>query len=316
MKTDVYALGELLIDLMEGSESGQYEAKPGGAPANALAMLEKLGSRTFLQACVGADAFGRRLIQAASEAGIATSGIRQDPLHPTTLAVVSRDENGDRTFSFYRQNTADLQLRPEDIDESRLQETEIVHFGTLSLVAEPARSTARELVTRARQAGKHISFDPNLRENLWSDLEEAKEAMRWGLEQCDILKISDNEIAFLTGTDNVAAGMEQLLADYPNVKVAAATRGKDGCLLYFPQGHAEHPGYAVEAIETTGAGDTFTGCLLRMVLEQDPADWNQETVRSGLNLANAAAALVTTRKGALCAMPEASEVETFLRSHV
>ena len=230
---DVIALGELLIDFTENGVSGQgnplLEANPGGAPCNVLAMLQKLGKRTAFLGKVGADSFGEMLRERAAGLGIDVSGLVTDPHVPTTLAFVHTAPDGDRSFSFYRDPGADVMLAPEDVDEEKICRARIFHFGSLSMTAEPALSATRKAVKSARAAGVRISFDPNYRPLLWDSEDLARERIAWGLAHCDILKISDDEIALMTGCTDVEEGAARLQAEYA-IPLVFATMGKDGSL--------------------------------------------------------------------------------------
>ena len=200
---DVTALGELLIDFTESGISSQgnplLEVNPGGAPCNVLSMLQKLGHKTVFIGKVGNDDFGNLLAEAIADCGIENRGLLRDDKVHTTLAFVHTHKDGDRSFSFYRKPGADVCLKAEELDRELLESCRIFHFGTLSLTDEPVRTATRAAVKAAKDAGAILSFDPNLREPLWDDLNEAKRQIAWGLAQCDILKISDNEVLFMTG---------------------------------------------------------------------------------------------------------------------
>ena len=229
---DVAALGELLIDFTQNglSEQGNplFEANPGGAPCNVLAMLRKLGKRCAFIGKVGQDGFGRQLAAVAADAGIDLRGLRYDPDVHTTLAIVQTLPGGDRDFSFYRKPGADANLTVEDLDRGLLESCRIFHFGTLSLTGEPCRSATREAVALAKAAGAVISFDPNLRPPLWDDLEEARAQIDWGLAQCDVLKIADNELLFMTGQSDFEKGAAILQKQYPNIRLMNVTAGAQG----------------------------------------------------------------------------------------
>ena len=203
---DVTALGEVLIDFTENGSSAQgnpmYEANPGGAPCNVLAMLQKLGHKTAFLGKVGEDIFGRRLEKVLKETGIDTAGLCTDPAVRTTLAFVEKKADGDRDFSFYRNPGADMMLRAEELREQILKDTRIFHFGTLSMTDEPVRSATRHAIETAKANGALLSFDPNIREPLWQSMEEAKRQTAYGMEVCDVLKISDNEIRWFTGEED------------------------------------------------------------------------------------------------------------------
>ena len=312
-KFDVVALGELLIDFTENGVSGQgntlFEANPGGAPCNVLAMLKKLGKRCAFIGKVGDDMFGVQLRTVAEEAGICMDALAVDPRVRTTLAFVKTFENGDRDFSFYRNPGADMMLTPEEIPEDMVASTRIFHFGTLSLTHEPVRSATQKAVALAKAAGAVISFDPNLRPPLWDSLEEAKKQIAWGLAQCDVLKIADNELEFMTGETDFDKGAAILQSRYPNIKLLNATAGAEGSYSYYNGLKVFQPALKLGGtIETTGAGDTFCACVLNFVLEHGPDGLSQDDLGQMLRFANAAAYLVTTNKGAIKAMPSREQV--------
>lgn len=313
---DVTALGELLIDFTESGMSPQgnplLEANPGGAPCNVLAMLAKLGHRTAFVGKVGADMFGRRLRQVVTDAGIDTSGLVEDQQVNTTLAFVHTFEDGDRDFSFYRNPGADMMLTAADVKEELLTDCRIFHFGSLSMTAAGCRKATEVSVARAKQAGALISFDPNLREPLWDSLETAKERILYGLTQCDILKISDNEIEWLTGEKDYKKAAAILKERY-RIPLILVSLGKNGSMAFSDEAFAQMPGYRVNTIETTGAGDTFCACVLHYILENGFRAYSEEELTELLRFANGAAALVTTRKGALSVMPAKDEVEALIR---
>ena len=314
---DVIALGELLVDFTQSGPSPQgnplYEANPGGAPANVLAMLAKLGRSCAFIGKVGRDRFGDLLEDTVRQAGINTDGLAREDTVPTTLAVVSTGPDGDRSFSFYRSPGADLCLRPEELDTDRIGSCGIFHFGSLSLTDEPCRSATVAAIAAAKEAGALISFDPNLREPLWADLADAKAQIAWGLGQCDILKISDNELLFMTGEEDFDRGAAILRAQYPNIRLLNVTAGAEGSYSFCGGKRVFVPACRLGGvIETTGAGDTFCACVLNFVLDHGPDGLSAEEMEEMLAFANAAAYLVTTRKGAIRSMPERAEVEAVL----
>lgn len=313
---DVTALGELLIDFTENGVSPQgnplMEANPGGAPCNVLAMLSKLGHRTAFIGKVGADMFGRRLRQVITDAGIDTSGLVEDQGVNTTLAFVHTLADGDRDFSFYRNPGADMMLTADEVNRELLKDCRIFHFGTLSMTAEGCRRATEEAIKTAKQAGALVSFDPNLREPLWDNLNTAKERTIYGLEQCDILKISDNEIEWLTGEKDYGKAVAELKAKY-NIPLVLVSLGKNGSMAFSDSACAEMPSYKVNTIETTGAGDTFGACVLHYILENGFRDYKKAELEEMLRFGNAAAAIVTTRKGALSVMPGREEIEALIR---
>ena len=305
-KYDVVALGELLIDLTQNGYSGQgnplLEANPGGAPCNVLALLTKLGHSTAFIGKVGRDGFGDQLENALTETGISTAGLlRDDVVH--TLA------GGDRDFSFYRNPGADMCLHTQEINRELIRQARIVHFGTLSMTDEPVRSATYAAIAEAEAHGVLRSFDPNLRPPLWRTLDEAKEQVLYGMAHCDTLKISDNEIQWLTQQEDFDAGVRWIRQRFPNIRLLLLSMGKDGSRGYSGDAMAEVKGFSVNAIETTGAGDTFFGGILHHVLAWGLREYTRQELEEMLTFANAAAALVTTRKGALRVMPSLAEIQ-------
>ena len=317
---DVVALGELLIDFTEAglSEQGNplWEANPGGAPCNVLAMLQKLGRKTAFLGKVGKDVYGSQLRAVVSETGVDLRGLLGDPEVHTTLAVVHKLPNGDRDFSFYRNPGADMMLRAEELDNELLEGCRIFHFGTLSMTHEGVRAATKAAVAAAKAAGALISFDPNLRPPLWPTLELAKEQIEWGLGQCDVLKISDNEVEFLTGYTDYDLGAAALRSQFPNIRLLNITCGADGSYAFCGGQRVFVPSFRLGGtIETTGAGDTFCACVLHDVLKNGVADRSEESLRAMLRFANAAAYLVTTKRGAIRSMPDPATVEAILAEH-
>ena len=319
MEFDVVALGELLIDFTENGVSNQgngvFEACPGGAPCNVLAMLRKLDRSCAFVGKVGNDMFGRLLQKTILEAGIHADYLVMDPQIPTTLAFVKNTSSGDRDFSFYRKPGADMMLREEELPLETIAGTKIFHFGTLSMTHEEVRKATVKAVETAKKGGALISFDPNLRPPLWDDLEVARRAIAWGLAQCDILKIADNELEFMTGEKDFYRGAANLHQRYPNIKVLNVTAGADGSYsLYGDEEPVLVPACKKGGIiETTGAGDTFCACVLSFILENGIDGMSAEARRYMLRFANTAAYIVTTRKGAIRAMPEKNEVLELLK---
>ncbi len=314
---DVAALGELLIDFTQNglSEQGNpiFEANPGGAPCNVLAMLAKLGRRTAFIGKVGADAFGAQLRRTAEEAGIDTAALLTDETVHTTLAIVQTLPGGDRDFSFYRDPGADMMLREEELPEHVLRSCRIFHFGSLSMTHSGVRAATKWAVAIAKEAGALISFDPNLREPLWKSLEDAREQMDWGFGVCDVLKIADNEIRFFSGQEDLDRGALWLLSRYPNLRLLNVTAGPDGSCAYCCGERVYVPAFLLGGtIETTGAGDTFCASVLHDVLEHGLENRTAQSLRDMLRFANAAAYLVTTRRGAIRSMPERADIDALL----
>ena len=316
-KYDVTALGELLIDFTENGNSEQgnplMEANPGGAPCNMLSMIQKLGGTTAFIGKVGKDMFGRQLRQAVESVGIDTRNLMEDEEVHTTLAFVHTFPDGDRDFSFYRNPGADMMLTKEEIQEDLIRNSKVFHFGTLSSTHEGVREATRYAIDVAKEAGCLVSFGPNLRPPLWKTLEDARKEIEYGLSKTDILKISDNEVEFLCGTSDYDEGAKMLIEKY-NIPFVCVTLGKDGSRAYYKGMHVEVPGFVQKnTIETTGAGDTFCGCMLHYIIQHGLEDLTEEDLRELLTFANAAASVITTRKGALAVMPSKEEVEELLR---
>lgn len=316
-KYDAVALGELLIDFTETGVSDQgnpvMEANPGGAPGNVLSMLNHYGHRTAFIGKVGDDMFGRQILRALTEVGIGTKGILTDPDVRTTLAFVHTLPDGDREFSFYRNPGADMMLRPEEVSMDLVQNCRIFHFGTLSMTHSGCREATKKAVLAAKEAGAVISFDPNLRMMLWKDPEETREQVLWGIRHCDILKISDNEVTWLTGEEDYDRGYEWIRrqADVPLVLISM---GREGSRAYMDDARAEVPALlSPRTIETTGAGDTFGGSVLHYVLTHGMRKFSEDELTGMLRLANAAASIVTTRKGALRSMPDVEEIREVMK---
>ena len=279
---DVVALGELLIDFTENGTSAQgnglFEACPGGAPCNVLAMLRKLGKKCAFVGKVGDDMFGRLLRDTIMQVGIHGEGLVMDANIPTTLAFVKTFENGDRDFSFYRKPGADMMLTESELPEETILSARIFHFGTLSMTHEGIRAATVKAVGLAKEGGALISFDPNLRPPLWDNLDAAKEAIAWGLSQCDILKIADNELEFMTGETDFTKGAAILHEKYPNIQVLNVTAGADGSYCFYGE---EAPVFVPAfrlggTVETTGAGDTFCASVLNFILENGIAGLTAE----------------------------------------
>ena len=317
-KYDVTALGELLIDFTENGTSAQgnpvLEANPGGAPCNVLSMLNRLGHKTNFIGKIGKDMFGDQLEAALKEVGIGTEGLMRDDEVHTTLAFVHTAPDGDREFSFYRNPGADMMLSEDDVDAEQIKNSTIFHFGSLSMTDEVCRKATRKAIAIAEEAGILMSYDPNLREPLWKSMDLAKEQISYGLEHCNILKISDNEIQWLTGREDYDEGIAMVQEKY-NIPLILLSLGKTGSRAYTKNCRVEVPAFIQEnTIETTGAGDTFGACILHYVLEHGWKEYSEEELKEMLTFANAAASLITTKKGALRVMPERDEVLDFIAS--
>lgn len=309
---DVVALGELLIDFAAKSKDPDgyptMAANPGGAPGNFLAALNVYGKKTAFLGKVGDDAFGQLLLGTLQRAGIDTRGVVIDPDYFTTLAFVTFNDAGDRSFSFARKPGADTQLRWEEIDKGLMDEARVFHFGTLSLTGEPARTATRKAASYAKQTGKLISCDPNLRVPLWRSEEEAREQMLWSLQQADLVKISDNEVSFLWAC-SPEEGAEKLLREF-GVKLAMVTLGAEGCLLRTKNACFRAPAPKVHPVDTTGAGDIFGGSAMARFLDlkKAPDALTQEDLSYIGTYALIAASLSTERSGGIPSIPKKETV--------
>lgn len=311
---DVVALGELLVDFtcIETDQNGYptMAAHPGGAPANFLAALAQFGAETALLGKVGTDAFGKLLTATLRQAGIETKGLVACDDVFTTLAFVTLDQQGDREFSFSRKPGADTCIRFEELDLRLMDDAKVFHFGTLSLTDETARSTTYQAVAYAKKKGKLITYDPNLRKPLWKDLEEAREQITWGLNQADVVKISDEEILFLFDLD-VEKGAEYILENM-GVKLVFVTCGANGC--FFKNGIAQGyvPGLAgIKVVDTTGAGDIFGGSAVWKLLQlgKKPEDLDEVELREIATFACTCAGLSTTKPGGISSVPTVTMVQ-------
>ena len=311
-KMDVVALGELLIDFTQNGMSEQgnlmFEANPGGAPCNVLAMLNNLGKKTGFIGKVGDDFFGHMLGDTVEKLGIDVSGLYYDKDVRTTLALVHTKEDGDRDFSFYRNPGADMMLTVEELNEGLLKNTRIFQCGTLSMTHDKVREATYKAIQIAKDAGAVFTFDPNLRPPLWNSQEEAKKQIAHGMQLCDVLKISDNEVEFMTGESDIVKGVE-ILKGMTSAKLICATAGKDGSYAFCGGRQVYAPGVKVEhVVDTTGAGDTFCACMINYVLDHG-MDLTEEQMKEMLVKANQTASMITAKKGALRVMPTVEEIE-------
>ena len=275
-------------------------------------MLNKLGRKTAFIGKVGEDQFGRLLRDTIDELGIETKGLLLDREIHTTLAFVHTFPDGDREFSFYRKPGADMMLSEEEVDYELIRQSKVFHFGTLSMTDEPVRSATKKALETAKAAGCLITFDPNLRPPLWDSLDTAKEMMEYGFRYCDMLKISDNEIQFVTGKEDYDEGIRILQEKY-HIPLIFLTMGKEGSRAYYQDLRVEKKGFTVKAIETTGAGDTFCGCAIHGLLTHGMDGMNEEVLGEILTYANAGAALITMKKGAIRSMPDPENITKMIK---
>lgn len=312
---DITTVGEILIDLTQTGISDKgipiYNANPGGAPANVAVAASKLGAKTAFIGKVGNDSFGRFLCDTLQKYNVSTDGVITDKSANTTLAVVSVNENGERSFAFYRKNSADTLLSENEIIDLQLRNTHILHFGSVSLTAEPSRTATISAVKRAKSFGAVISYDPNYRESLWSSLDEAVEQMKKPLDLVDILKVSDEELPLISGKTDVEDGAKYLCDKY-NIKLVLVTLGAKGAYYRFKDCAGIVDGVSVTVADTNGAGDTFFGAFLsRMVYMEkyNPSDLTEDEIKDMLAFSNNAAAITTSRSGAIPAMPTIGEID-------
>ncbi|WP_424768415.1 PfkB family carbohydrate kinase [Paenibacillus sp. sgz302251] len=320
---EAVALGELLIDFMPHGESGKgqplFECNPGGAPANVLAALAKLGHKTALVGAVGNDAFGEFLRDTLRGGGVDVGHLKGTDEAQTTLAFVHLDPGGDRSFTFYRKPGADYMLRSEDVDRELIASANIFHFGSISMTHEPARTATLETAAYAREMGVLVSYDPNLRMSLWHDAEHAREAIVEGMRYADVVKLSEEELLFLTGTDDLDEGSRRLMGRFGDIRLLLVTLGPDGsyCRTVATAGDggltARHAGFKVRTVDTTGSGDAFFGGVLHKLLGEMKGlaqTWTEEKLLGMLAFANAMGALTATGKGAIPSLPTLEQAET------
>ena len=309
---DITTIGEILIDLTQSGKTQQgipkFDANPGGAPANLAVAAARLGARTAFLGRVGNDSFGDYLKRCLAENGVDVRGMSVDEKARTTLAVVALDERGERTFSFYRDPSADVNLSMEHVPMELLGGTKVLHFGSVSLTAEPARTATLEAAKTAKASGAYVSYDPNYRASLWPDEETAVRNMTEPLTMVDILKVSDEELPLLTGCTDPEKGSARLTDQ--GVRLVLVTLGAEGAFYRF-DGHTGHvPGVPCQVGDTNGSGDTFFGAALSQLVKLDSL--GQLTVpelERILAFANKAASITTSRHGAIPAMPTLAEVE-------
>lgn len=306
------ALGELLIDFIQHGDSENqnplYEANPGGAPGNFLAMTNKLGNSASFIGKVGNDAFGKQLEDTLLGAGLITDGLIKSDKYHTTLAFVHHDSHGDRSFSFYRE--ADAYINEDDIKENLFDNKDVFHFGTLSMTNEVCKAATMKAIKIAQSKNLLISFDPNLRKNLWDDLAKAKEAFIEGFKVCNVLKIADNELQWFTGIENLEDAIKAFRNDYPSIGLVLLTLGKDGSKAFYKDIEVTVPTFLeVPCVDTTGAGDSFMGSAMSCIMNIGFNKLDKSSLKETLLFANAAASIVASRKGVIKSLPTVEEIE-------
>ncbi|MGN0642702.1 MAG: carbohydrate kinase [Huintestinicola sp.] len=309
---DIVSMGELLVDFTCLESSGQptYSQNAGGAPANVACMAAKLGAKTAFIGKIGKDMFGDYLRRVLEENSVDTTGLISDSRFSTTLAFVRNDEDGERDFMFYRNSklSADLNLAYSDIDLKLIDECKILHFGALSLTAEPSKSATINAVEYAKQNGKLISYDPNWRPALWSSRAEAEKAMRSVVRYADIVKVSEAELQIITDCGNLIPAVAKLLSS--GVKIVCITQGAKGCIIASKKGIERYPSYKTETVDTLGSGDSFLGAFLYKFIQtgKSPEELETEDIGQMALFANACGALTSAKKGAIPAMPTLDEI--------
>lgn len=318
---DICALGELLIDFTPAGVSAEgkplFEQNPGGAPANVAACVARLGKSAAYIGKVGSDAFGKSLINTLSSFGVEVKGVKTTAFYPTTLAFVTLDENGERSFNFFRNNTADLRLTPGEVDMSLIDEAQVFCFGSVSMTGEPCCSATLAAAEYAKNAGKVVCFDPNVRLALWENEVVARDSCLRALQYTDILKLSLEELSFLTQGMSLHDGALTLLKRH-NLDAVVVTRGEKGAYALTLSYELSVPAYQVKTIDTTGAGDAFLGGFLYRMLAfgKRPEKLSNAEMMLSLDFASAVGAMVTTRLGAMTALPTLEEVYDCMRKTV
>ncbi len=314
---DIVALGELLIDFSPygHSETGMklLEMNPGGAVANVLCAASKLGHSTAFIGKVGEDAHGRYLRSKLVEYGINADGLRMSAEQPTTLAFVDIADNGERSFSFFRNPGADTQLRADELPVDIIGNAKIFHVGSLSMTNEPARTATVAAIELAKESGAIITYDPNYRAMLWESEQTAEVQMRSLLPYIDFVKISDNETALVTGESEPESAIRKLIS--MGIRCAVVTAGEDGCIVGVGEKTVRVPGFKQSAVDTTGAGDSFWGGFLTAFIERgkNAADITAEDAAVFARFGNAVAACCVMGRGAMPAMPDRESVEAILK---
>lgn len=321
MKNRLCGIGEALIDFIPDVKGQRLKDVPsftrvaGGAPANVIGAVTKLGIPSKMLTKLGDDPFGDYIIDVLNDAGIDTSNIHRDQEGETALAFVSLAADGNRDFKFYRKNSADLRYSVEDIPEDILDDCGMIHFCSVDLVESPMKQAHKKLIDMAIEKGVKVSFDPNLRFSLWDDLDALKKTVNDFIPYADIIKISDEELEFITGKTDIKDAVPDLLSG--RAKYVIYTKGADGAEIYTKNGMAEAPGYSIDVRDTTGAGDSFIGAFLFCILRDEVEDLDsvsKDKLYEYLDFANAYAANTSTKEGALAAMATMDEIQEWIKN--
>ena len=311
-KYDVAALGEYLIDVIITSPSDAaavaMTGNAGGAPVNVLSAVTRLGRTGAYLGKLSRDPFGTYLARVMKENGVDSSGVVYTDDH-TTLAIVALDEKGDRSFTFYRENTADVNYSFDEVDLDVVEQSRIFHFGSVSMTSQPSRDATLKTAEYAKKRGVKVSFDPNLRPALWGDIEKARPCIEAGLALADYVKVADEELEYLTGTADPEAGAEILLERY-HPELLCVTMGAKGCALFCGEVRCYEPTYDVKTVDTTGSGDAFWGAVLAWLAERECglAGIDKKTLSELARFANAAGSLCSAKYGAIGAMPDRKSI--------
>ncbi|KAK7391107.1 hypothetical protein VNO78_19477 [Psophocarpus tetragonolobus] len=314
----VVCFGEMLIDFVPTvggvslSEAPAFKKAPGGAPANVAVGISRLGGSSAFIGKVGADEFGYMLADILKQNNVETSGIKFDLNARTALAFVTLRADGEREFLFFRNPSADMFLQESDLDENLIKKAKIFHYGSISLIDEPCQSAHLAALKIAKESGCILSYDPNLRLALWPSAEAARNGIRSIWDQADVIKISEDEITFLTGgddpyDDNVV--LEKLF--HPNLKLLIVTEGSEGCRYYTKEFRGRVDGVKVKAVDTTGAGDAFVSGIIYNLASDQSLLQNEERLREALHFANVCGAITVTERGAIPALPTKEAVLQF-----
>jgi fructokinase len=313
---DIITLGELLIDFVPTksgvtlAEAEAFKKAPGGAPANVAAGLAKLGVSSGFIGKVGDDAFGHFLADTLFKTGVDITCLCFSSQARTALAFVTLHADGEREFLFFRHPSADMLLSDADVNPDYIRSAKIFHFGSISMIDEPVRSATLFAAQTAREAGLTISYDPNLRLKLWPDAHSALAGIMLGWPFAHVIKLSDEELVFLTGEGDLERGARSLM--HPGLRMMMVTQGSQGCFILTQEASFKIPGFSVQAVDTTGAGDAFVAGFLKGLLENPKAEHNEHQLKEICRYANAAGALTTLERGAIPALPTAEQVAHFL----
>ncbi|KAG6476682.1 hypothetical protein ZIOFF_065928 [Zingiber officinale] len=317
-KDVIVSFGEMLIDFVPTvsgvslAEAPGFIKAPGGAPANVAIAVARLGGLAAFVGKLGDDEFGRMLAGILRSNGVDDAGVLFDTGARTALAFVTLRDDGEREFMFYRNPSADMLLTEGELNLDVIKSAAVFHYGSISLITEPCRSAHLKAMEVARKAGALLSYDPNLRLPLWPSAEYAREQIMSIWDRADIVKVSDVELEFLTGTDSVEDKVVLTLWR-PEFKLLLVTLGEKGCKYYTKNFKGSLNGFAVKTVDTTGAGDAFVGALLRKIVNDQSVLQNEEKLKEALKFANACGAITTTKKGAIPALPNEAEVLKLLK---